>query len=110
MRLNILSFILPVSILASGCVPVVGGPCEYSEPVGAQVHVESLDEGYAVLRIVTIESPASLAEGDMLALPQPRDGVSVGDQRAVVIRSRLTGSCNPIAAHWDISQLNDEAN
>ena len=100
MRLNILSFILPISILASGCVPVVGGPCEYSEPVGAQVHVESLDEGYAVLRILTIEGPANVAEGDLLALPQRRDAVSVGDQHAIVIRSRLTGSCNPVSAHW----------
>lgn len=103
MRHHSFSLFFAASVLAaglSGCVPPVGGSCDYSEPVDAQVRVESLDEGYAVLRILTIEGPANVTEGDLLALPQPRDAVSVGDQRMITLRSRLTGSCNPISAHW----------
>lgn len=85
----------------TGCLPLpVGGPCTYSEPVKAQASVESLEDGHVMVRILSLEGAANAAPGDRLFLPAPEEDLEPGDQRTILLRSRLTGSCNPVAAAW----------
>lgn len=85
----------------TGCVPpLVGGPCTYSDPVKTQVSVESLDNGHVTVRILSLEGPANVGPDDRLVLLAPKEDLEPGDQRTVLLRSRLTGSCNPVATAW----------